>query len=104
MTWEPRDNPLPRDVLASAEVREACARRDIGTIFRIARDRAGFSLNTLGRLCEMTPSRVGAYANGAMRVREQRVLERVADGLHIPGRMLGLTSRSWERPGPPKRS
>ena len=99
MTWELRDDPLPGELLASAEVREACDRRDIGAIFRIARDRAGFSLSRLGRQCEMTPSRVGAYAKGTMRVREQTVIERVADGLRIPGRMLGLASRSWERVG-----
>ncbi|MEU8131909.1 helix-turn-helix domain-containing protein [Streptodolium elevatio] len=82
--------------MTSPQMREACAERDVGAIFALARDRAGMSLSRLARLCEMTPSRVGEYIKGRARVRQQHVVERVADGLRIPGEMLGLAPRPWE--------
>lgn len=96
MIVETRNNPLPSEVLSSAEIREACSRRDVGAIFRIARTRAGLTHTRLAILCEMTPSRVGSYAKGTTSAREVQVIERVADGLRIPGPMLGLASRPWE--------
>ncbi|UGQ11509.1 helix-turn-helix domain-containing protein [Yinghuangia sp. ASG 101] len=68
----------------------------MGAIFRLASAHADCSYSRLARLCEMTPSRVSQYAKGTMRVRDQRVFERVADGLRIPGGMLGLARRPWE--------
>ncbi|WP_436772528.1 helix-turn-helix domain-containing protein [Yinghuangia sp. YIM S09857] len=88
--------PLPPTLLQNAEMRAACARRDIGTVFRLARDCAGISHSRLARLCDMTPSRISQYTKGRMQVRQQHVIERVADGLRIPGRMLGLACRPWE--------
>jgi transcriptional regulator with XRE-family HTH domain len=87
---------LPAGVLRSPAMRDAGDRRDIGEIFRLARRDAGLSISRMARLCDMTPSRVGAYVRGTSRVRDQRVIERVADGLRIPGEMLGLRSRPWE--------
>ncbi|WTX00064.1 helix-turn-helix domain-containing protein [Streptomycetaceae bacterium NBC_01309] len=92
---------LPAEVLWSAAIRAAGARRDIGEIFRIAHREAGLSISRLARLCDMTPSRVGAYARGTSQVRDQRVIERVADGLRIPGEILGLRSRPWEHASRP---
>ncbi|MDI2132064.1 helix-turn-helix domain-containing protein [Yinghuangia seranimata] len=100
MVFQGREGPLPQALLATPEMRRACAERDIGAIFGLARDQAGVSLSRLARLCEMTPSRVGEYIKGRTQVRQQRVVERVADGLRIPGELLGLAPRPWEDEGP----
>jgi transcriptional regulator with XRE-family HTH domain len=98
MSYYRNDNPIPRALLATAEMQRACRARDLGAIFRLARDQGGVSFSQLARLCEMTPSRVGEYARGRARVRQQHVVERVADGLRIPGALLGLAPRPWEEP------
>ncbi|WP_229919451.1 hypothetical protein [Streptomyces minutiscleroticus] len=48
----------------------------------------------------MTPSRVGEIMAGHRRLAHIDVIERVADGLRIPGAMLGLAHRPWEIPEP----
>lgn len=96
MSFGSHESPLPEVLLASPEMRRACASRDVGAIFGLAREHAGMSLSKLARLCEMTPSRVGEYIKGRARVRQQHVVERVADGLRIPGEMLGLAPRPWQ--------
>ncbi|WTW91943.1 helix-turn-helix transcriptional regulator [Streptomycetaceae bacterium NBC_01309] len=92
---------LPAGVLESPAIRDAGARRDIGEIFRLAHCDAGLSISRMARLCDMTPSRVSAYVRGAAQARDQRVIERVADGLRIPGEILGLRSRPRECPQNP---
>jgi len=79
-------------------MRAAGARRDIGAIFRLTHLHTNLSITKLAWLCDMTPSRVSAYAKGRARARDQQVIERVADGLRIPGAMLGLAPRPWEKP------
>ncbi|MCF2531899.1 helix-turn-helix domain-containing protein [Yinghuangia soli] len=96
MTYPSRESPLPDALLTSPAMRRACAERDVGAIFALARDHGGMSLSRLGRLCEMTPSRVGDYIKGRARVRQQHVVERIADGLRIPGELLGLAPRPWQ--------
>ncbi|WP_436790745.1 hypothetical protein [Yinghuangia sp. YIM S10712] len=91
-------DPLPPGLVHSADMRAAGARRDIGAIFRLAHAHADLSISRLAWLCDMTPSRVSAYAKGRARARDQQVIERVADGLRIPGAMLGLAPRPWEKP------
>ncbi|UGQ12598.1 hypothetical protein LO772_02990 [Yinghuangia sp. ASG 101] len=92
------ENPLPTGLLRSPDMRAAGAQRDIGAIFRLAHLHTDLSISRLAWLCDMTPSRVSAYAKGRARARDQQVIERVADGLRIPGGMLGLAPRPWERP------
>ncbi|MGR6999051.1 hypothetical protein ACU686_14390 [Yinghuangia aomiensis] len=65
----------------------------------MAHQYAGISISRMARLCDMTPSRVSSYAKGRMRARDQNVLERVADGLRLPGKVLGLAPRAWESQG-----
>lgn len=101
MPYQGPEGPLPEALLATPDMRRACAERDVGAIFAIAREQAGMSLSRLARLCEMTPSRVGDYMRGRARVRQQHVVERVADGLRIPGELLGLAPRPWEADPPP---
>ncbi|NUP32983.1 MAG: helix-turn-helix transcriptional regulator [Streptomycetaceae bacterium] len=96
MSAADRESPLPHSLLNTPAMRRACADRDIGAIFTLARDHAGLTQSRLARLCEMTPSRVGDYIRGRARVRQQHVVERVADALRIPGELLGLAPRPWE--------
>ncbi|MFI6982205.1 helix-turn-helix domain-containing protein [Embleya sp. NPDC050154] len=88
--------PLTTELLATPAMIRACADRDLGAIFRLAQDDLGFTLSKLARLCEMTPSRVGDYVKGRAQVRQQHVIERVSQGLRIPGEMLGLAPQPWE--------
>lgn len=88
--------PLPAALLKDRRLWIAGANRDVGAIFRLAHQYAGISISRMARLCDMTPSRVSSYAKGRMRVRDQNVLERVADGLRLPGKVLGLAPRAWE--------
>nr|WP_161790080.1 hypothetical protein [Streptacidiphilus carbonis] len=60
--------------------------------------RAGVYPSRIARLCELTPSRVGEVMAGRRRLAHIEVIERVADGLRIPGALLGLAHRPWEIP------
>ncbi len=89
---------IPRDVLARHDFAEACATRSLGLIFAIANKwgGAGFTVSHLARRCEMTISQVQDYTLRGRQALSIEVFERVADGLHIPGRMLGIGGRPWE--------
>ncbi|MEU8351233.1 helix-turn-helix transcriptional regulator [Streptomyces sp. NPDC048845] len=67
-------------------------------MFRLVRIRAGIYPSRIAALCGMTPSRVGEIISGRRGLAHIDVIERVADGLRIPGAMLGLAHRPWEIP------
>lgn len=90
---------MPEWLLGREEMIEACAARDIGAVFILTRRHTGCYNSKLARLCGLTPSRVGEYISGRARAQQQQVIERVSDGLGIPGHMLGLSPRPWEIPG-----
>jgi hypothetical protein len=89
---------LPRDVLARPDFAEACAGRKLGAMLRIALawGGPGFSKNHLARRCQMTPSQVQDYMVRGRTALSLEIFERVADGLHIPGKLLGIGDRPWE--------
>ncbi|MFC5720219.1 hypothetical protein ACFP1Z_08590 [Streptomyces gamaensis] len=89
---------FPARLLRDAMMVEACRQRDFATIFQMAK-RAGIYPSLIARLCEMSPSRVGEVAKGQREVKDMQVIERLADGLRIPGHMLGLARRDWEPDG-----
>jgi hypothetical protein len=91
---------LPPDVLARPDFRAACADRDLGAIFAIAAQRGGrgFTRSHIARRCEMGVSRVIDYIEGRTQAEKMDLVERVSDGLHIPGAMLGMSPRDWEEP------
>ncbi|MFD3521403.1 helix-turn-helix domain-containing protein [Streptomyces sp. NPDC058653] len=74
----------------------AMARRDIGALFALAHHEAGISYNRIGEACGIRAERVSQIARGNGEVSSLPVLERIADGLGIPGADLGLASRPWE--------
>lgn len=87
---------LPDRLLTDPDFITACTERDIGTIFRMARGRAGFYPSRIARQTGLTVSRATEIMDGQRTVNSIAVLERIADGLRIPGRLLGLASRPWE--------
>jgi hypothetical protein len=89
---------LPPDVLARPDFRAACDDRDLGAIFAIAAQRGGpgFTRSHIARRCEMGVSRVIDYIEGRTQAEKMELFERVSDGLHIPGAMLGMSPREWE--------
>lgn len=90
-------HPLPASLLTDPEMIDACAARDIGSVFDLAKRYAGLYDSRIARLVKMTPSRVADYRTGRSMAHKQSIIERVADGLRIPGPMLGLAARPWER-------
>lgn len=93
-----RPQELPARLLTDAEMIEACRVRDFSTVFRLLKTRAGIYPSMIARRCELTPSRVGEVIAGQRRLQHMDVIERIADGLRIPGHMLGLARRAWETP------
>jgi hypothetical protein len=89
---------LPRDVLARPDFVHACSERDLGAILRIAIKwgGAGFTASHVARRCEMTPSQVQDYIRRGRQASSIDIFDRVADGLRIPGNMLGISDRPWE--------
>ncbi|GAA1893580.1 hypothetical protein [Streptantibioticus ferralitis] len=87
---------LPARLLADTEMIEACRQRDFSKIFQLVKHHAGIYPSLIARRCDMTPSRVGEVLSGHRVVKDMTVIERVADGLRIPGRLLGLARRAWE--------
>lgn len=95
-TEGPRE--LPTALLTDPEMVNACRTREFATIFALVRRRAGIYPSRIAALCGMTPSRVGEIMAGQRKLAHIDVIERVADGLRIPGAMLGLAQRPWEIP------
>lgn len=87
---------LPARLLSDAEMIEACRERDFSRIFTLVRAKAGIFPSLIARRCDLTPSRVSEVLKGDREIKEIVVIERVADGLHIPGHMVGLAPRHWE--------
>ncbi|MEV8095270.1 hypothetical protein [Kitasatospora sp. NPDC085879] len=95
---------LPGRLLGDPEMIAACAVRDFAVVFQLAKRKGGFHPSRIARACELTPSRVGEVMKGKPKITNIAVIERIADGLRIPGHMLGLAARSWEQPAlPPQR-
>ncbi|MFJ4090001.1 hypothetical protein ACIPYS_00310 [Kitasatospora sp. NPDC089913] len=90
---------LPAGLLSHPEMIAACRRRDFSSVFRLLK-LAGIYPSLIARACDMTPSRVGEVISGKRKIEKIDLIERIADGLHIPGRMLGLSDQPWEQAGP----
>ncbi|MEU1284888.1 helix-turn-helix transcriptional regulator [Kitasatospora sp. NPDC005856] len=88
--------PLPTHLLADPAFAAACAARQIGAVFQAAARRAGIGPAQIARRTGLSTSRVSEIMTGGRTVESMAVIERIADGLRIPGRMLGLADRPWE--------
>ncbi|WP_432114681.1 XRE family transcriptional regulator [Streptomyces sp. S1] len=96
-----RSKELPVSLLTDPVMIEACRARDFGRVFRLVKTRAGIYPSMIARRCDLTPSRVGEVIDGRRQLLHMEVIERISDGLRIPGHMLGLARRSWETPPSP---
>lgn len=89
---------IPDALLDSEAMRQACAARNFREIFRLVNRRTGSSYSEMAAaIGKMTSSRVSDIVRGVRGIRGRGVIERVADGFGIPGEMLGLPDRPWER-------
>ncbi|BDH15289.1 hypothetical protein [Streptomyces hygroscopicus] len=93
-----RSKELPASLLTNPAMIEACRVRDFGRIFQLVKTRAGIYPSMIARRCDLTPSRVGEVTAGRRQLLHMDVIERISDGLCIPGHMLGLARRGWESP------
>ncbi|WP_239081616.1 XRE family transcriptional regulator [Streptomyces sp. SID9727] len=93
-----RSQELPVSLLTDPVMIEACRTRDFGRVFKLVKVRAGIYPSMIARRCDLTPSRVGEVIAGRRQLLHMDVIERISDGLRIPGHMLGLARRSWEAP------
>lgn len=82
-------------LLARPEMVRACRGRDFGAIFAMVRS-VGVTASSMARDCGLSPNRVSDVIHGRHMVEKIDVVERIADGLRIPGHMLGLADRPWE--------
>ncbi|MEV4433614.1 XRE family transcriptional regulator [Streptomyces sp. NPDC049555] len=87
---------VPETVLAREDVRAALARHDFGTFFALVRKWGGISFMRIADACDMKPERVGKLARGEGRVTSVEKMERIADGLRVPGTLIRLAPRPWE--------
>jgi hypothetical protein len=96
---QPPDH-LPLSIRDHVEVVRACREWNIGRLFRIinnlSEEPAKFTVTHIGRRCGLTPSRVLEYMKDAHQVTNISIIERIADGLGIPGERFGLAARPWE--------
>ncbi|MFE9608045.1 hypothetical protein [Streptomyces sp. NPDC006012] len=89
---------IPDALLRSEAMQQACAAQNFQEIFRLVNRRTGSSHAVMAAaIGKMTSSRVSDIIRGVRGIRGREVIERVADGFGIPGEMLGLPARSWER-------
>ncbi|QMU76004.1 helix-turn-helix domain-containing protein [Streptacidiphilus sp. PB12-B1b] len=87
---------LPANLLGDPAFIAACQDRRIGDVFQLLKSRAGIYPARIARLTGFTTSRVTEYLSGTRVITNIQVIERVADGLRIPGHLLGLARRTWE--------
>lgn len=88
---------LPRSFLERTDVAIACSTHDFGTLFDLIRRYGRLSQNRIAAAIDLGPSRVGEIIQGRRRITSMDVIVRISDRFSIPGRMLGLATRPWER-------
>ncbi|MGH3908331.1 MAG: helix-turn-helix domain-containing protein, partial [Pseudonocardiaceae bacterium] len=63
---------------------------DFGWLFRQVRAQTGWSQQTLGGVVDLTQAQVSAIERGTTRLIHVRLVAGVAQGLRIPGHLLGF--------------
>lgn len=102
MPWESGDTvdlpsspaQLPRRLLSDPAFLRALQARDFGVVFAMANQAVSF--NRIAEACGMKSERVSKVARGDAAVTGFDTVERISDGLRIPGALLGLAARPWE--------
>ncbi|MFI9352520.1 helix-turn-helix domain-containing protein [Streptomyces lydicus] len=89
-------SPLDPDVLERDDLRRALDEHDFAAAFSLIKKWAGLSQNKIATACDLTPGKVSNIISGRHHVTSITVIRRIADGLGIPGPLLGLAPRPWE--------
>ncbi len=85
------------ELLAREDMAAALRARDFGAAFLLMRKWDHVSQDRIASAVEgFSQPRVSRITSGKAQVEEVEVIERIADGLRIPGRMVGLAPRAWE--------
>ncbi|MEU3839037.1 helix-turn-helix transcriptional regulator [Streptomyces sp. NPDC028635] len=87
---------LAPEVLERDDVKRALAEHDFAAAFSLMKKWGGLSQNRIAAACRLTPGKVSSIIGGRQQVTSFEVICRIADGLHVPGRMMGLADRPWE--------
>jgi transcriptional regulator with XRE-family HTH domain len=84
-------------LLERGDVRAALRGRDFGTAFRLLRQHQGTTQAQIAAATGLTQGRVSKLMSDIqIRIVHIDVIERIADGLQIPGAFVGLAARAWE--------
>ncbi|MGK5534241.1 helix-turn-helix domain-containing protein [Streptomyces sp. URMC 129] len=84
-------------MLTREDLRRALAEHDFAAAFRVLKKYGGLSQNRIASACQLTPGKVSTIIKGTHQVTSYEVIARITDGLRIPGHMVGLAARPWER-------
>lgn len=87
---------LTRDILDREDLRRALAEHDFSAAFTLIKKYGGLSQNRIASACQLTPGKVSTIISGQQQITSFEVVCRIADGLRIPGHLLGLSPRQWE--------
>jgi len=88
---------IKADLLQRQDMRHALTSRDFGEVFRLLRRWQGATQSQIAAATGMTQARISrVMAHSSVHISHIDVIERISDGLHIPGRMLGLADRLGE--------
>ncbi|GCD41747.1 helix-turn-helix domain-containing protein [Streptomyces paromomycinus] len=82
---------VPAGLWEREDARRALCDRDIGTVLRFVRRHTGASQTRIGSLVGLAQSDVSDIERGLRQVQSLSVLTRIAEGLHIPLALLGIT-------------
>lgn len=84
-------------LLARSDFLQALAERDFGMAFRLLRRHQGTTQAQIAAATGLTQGRISKLmSDEQMRVMHIDVIERIVDGLRIPGHLVGLAARPWE--------
>jgi len=85
------------ELLGRLDCREALRARDFGTLFRALQKHQGATQAQIAAGTGLSQGRVSKLiCDPQLRIAHIDVIERIADGLRIPGTLLGLAVRGWE--------
>lgn len=85
---------LPPGFYVPQSLRVALANYDFGPVFREIRGETGWSQQTLGGVVDLTQAQISAIERGTSKLAHVRLVAGVAQGLGIPGPLLGFPDTS----------
>jgi transcriptional regulator with XRE-family HTH domain len=88
---------ISEQMLQQGDVKRALRERDFGAVFALMTKYLGATQTELAAATGLTQARISKLmCNPKERIVHIDVVERIANGLRIPGSMLGLSAQPWE--------